>query len=431
MNRFQLAVSAAVLPLLGVAQAASAAPAGGQHEKAMRALYASRAFDTARKSLAADYDRIVKEVVTLTEIPAPPFKEAKRAAAYMEMLRAAGLQDVEMDEEGNVMGLRKGTGGGPLLVVAAHLDTVFPEGTPIKVREEGGYLYAPGVGDDTCSLPVLLAFIRALDKAGIRTKSDILFVGDVGEEGPGDLRGMRHLFTKGKYKGRIARFISVEPGRDRVTNGGVGSKRYRIAFKGPGGHSYGAFGLVNPAYAMGDAMVEFGKMKVPAEPRTTFNIGVVEGGTSVNSIPFETAMTVDMRSESKEELAKEDAYLKSILPGAVDRENAARSTARGKISVEQKMIGDRPVGHTADSDPLVQTAFAAIAVGGGKPELESSSTDSNLPMSLGIPAVTIGSGFAAERSHSPDERLKLDREETVRYMTMSLATVIAAADLGK
>lgn len=428
MNRFQLAFSAAILPLF--ATPAVAKPADNA-EGAMRALYASRPFDVARKSLAADYDRIVSEIVTLTEIPAPPFKEAKRAAAYMEMLRAAGLQDVEMDEEGNVMGLRKGTGGGPLLVVAAHLDTVFPEGLSTKVRREGDYLYAPGVGDDTCSLPVLLAFIRALDKAGIRTKSDILFMGDVGEEGPGDLRGMRHLFNKGKYKGRIAQFISVEPGRDRVTNGGVGSKRYRVAFKGPGGHSYGAFGLVNPAYAMGDAIVEFGKMKVPEKPRTTYNVGVVEGGTSVNSIPFETAMTVDMRSVDKGELAKADAYLHSILPGAVDRENAARSTARGKITYEAKPIGDRPVGHTADDNPLVRTAYAAIAAGGGKPELESSSTDANLPMSLGIPAITIGSGFATERAHSPDERLKLDREDTVRYMTMSLATVIGAAGLAK
>ncbi|WP_298670367.1 M20/M25/M40 family metallo-hydrolase [uncultured Sphingomonas sp.] len=431
MNRFQLALSAClpVFAMLGATPGA-AKPAAGA-EASMRALYASRPFDVARKSLAADYDRMVSEITTLTEIPAPPFKEAKRAAAYLEMLRAAGLQDVEMDAEGNVMGLRKGTGGGPLLVVAAHLDTVFPEGTPIKVRREGDYLHAPGIGDDTSSLPVLLAFIRALDKAGIRTRSDILFMGDVGEEGPGDLRGMRHLFTKGKYKGRIAQFISIEPGRDRVTNGGVGSKRYKVTFTGPGGHSYGAFGLVSPAYAMGDAIVEFGKMKVPAHPRTTFNVGVVEGGTSVNSIPFETAMTVDMRSESKDELAKADAYLHSILPGAVDRENAARSTARGKISYEAKLIGDRPVGHTADDNALVRTAYAAIAVGGGKPELESSSTDANMPMSLGIPAITIGSGFASERSHSPGERLKLDREDTLRYMTMSLATVIGAAGIAK
>jgi len=428
MNRFQLAASAC-LPLL-LAAPAAAKPADTA-DSTMRALYASRPFDVARQSLAADYDRIVDDIITLTEIPAPPFKEKTRAAAYIEMLRAAGLQDVETDAEGNVMGLRKGAGGGPLLVVAAHLDTVFPEGLSTKVRREGDYLYAPGVGDDTCSLPVLLAFIRALDKAGIRTKSDILFVGDVGEEGPGDLRGMRYLFNKGKYQGKIAQFISLEPGRERVTNGGVGSKRYKVLFKGPGGHSYGAFGLVSPAYAMGDAMVEFGKMKVPADPRTTFTIGVVEGGTSVNSIPFETAMTVDMRSVSQIELDKEEAYLKSILPGAVERENAVRSTARGKISYELKQIGDRPVGHTADDHPLVRTAYAAIAAGGGKPELDSGSSDSNLPMSLGIPAVTIGSGFASERSHSPEERLKLDREETVRHMTMGLATVIGAAGLAK
>lgn len=427
MKRFPMLLSAAAVL---VATPALAKPADNA-EATMRALYGSRAFNVARQSLAADYDRIVSEITTLTEIPAPPFKEAKRAAVYLEMLRAAGLRDVEADAEGNVMGLRKGTGGGPLLVVAAHLDTVFPEGTDTKVRREGNYLNAPGVGDDTSSLPVLLAFIRALDKAGIRTRSDILFMGDVGEEGPGDLRGMRHLFNKGKYKGRIAQFISVEPGRDRVTNGGVGSKRYKITFKGPGGHSFGAFGLVNPAYAMADAMVAFGKMQVPETPKTTYNIGVVEGGTSVNSIPFETAMTVDMRSVDAGELAKEDAYLKSILDPAVARENAARSTAKGKIEYKLELIGDRPVGHTAPDAPLVKTAMAAIAIGGGKPELESSSTDSNLPMSLGIPAVTIGSGFHTERAHAPDERLLLDRDDTVRYMTMSLATVIGAAGVAK
>jgi acetylornithine deacetylase/succinyl-diaminopimelate desuccinylase-like protein len=421
------------LPLIAaLAMSSAAAPAApGNVDADMAALLKSRAFGVARQSLDTDYDRIVRDIITLTEIAAPPFKEQARAAAYLEMLRAVGLQDVEMDEAGNVMGLRKGTGEGPLLVVAAHLDTVFPEGTPVKVRREGYRLYAPGVGDDTCSLPVLLAFVRALDAAGIRTKGDILFVGDVGEEGPGNLRGMRQLFTKGKYKGRIAQFISVEPGRDGITTGGVGSLRYKIRFIGPGGHSYGAFGLVNPAYAMANAMVAFARMPVPAKPKTTFNVGLVEGGTSVNSIPFETAITVDMRSEGAEALAKSDAYLKALLPGAVGAENAARSTANGKISYKLELIGDRPVGHTPEDATLVKIAVAALRQGGGKADFESGSTDSNLAMSLGIPAITIGSGFASDRSHALDESLLLDRPGTVRYMAIDLATIIAAAGLAK
>ena len=209
-------------------------------DRAVQKIVQSPAFKTAVATLDRDHDRMVQDIVTLTEIPAPPFKEAAKGKAYMAMLQAAGLGDVEMDGEGNVMGLRRGTGpaGGPVVVLAAHLDTVFPEGTAVKVRREGTRLFAPGVGDDTRSLAVLLAYARAMDAAKIRTRSDILFVGDVGEEGPGDLRGMRYLFGKGKYKDRIKAFFSMD-GTDaaRVTFGAVGSRRYRVTFHGPGGHS--------------------------------------------------------------------------------------------------------------------------------------------------------------------------------------------------
>lgn len=394
---------------------------------AMKKLMATKSFAAARASLDGDYDRIIKDIITLTEIEAPPFKEATRARAYLEMLRAEGLTDVEIDAEGSAMGIRKGTGGGPLLIIAAHLDTVFPAGTNVKVRREGNKLLAPGVGDDTCSLPVLLAFIRAMKAANIATKSDILFVGDVGEEGPGDLRGVRYLLTKGKYKDVDKQFISFEPGRSRVTNAGVGSKRYKIIFKGPGGHSLGAFGLVSPAYAMAAAMVEFGKMEVPKVPRTVYNVGIVEGGTSVNSIPFEMAMTVDMRSESAAALKAEEDYLFALVPKAVAGENSTRSTEKGAITAEIKPIGDRPVGATPLTANIVQTAGAAMAADGVTPRFGASSTDSNLPMSLGIPAVTLGSGFETERSHSLDEALILDRPETVKHMAIGLATVLSLA----
>lgn len=410
---------------------ALAAPALAQTpEQRVQRIVASPAFKAAAAKLEQDHARTVEDTVLLTEIPAPPFKEEKRARAYMEMLKAHGLAEVEMDAEGNVMGLRRGTGpaGGKVVVLAAHLDTVFPEETPIKVRREGTKLHAPGVGDDSHSLAVLLAYIRALDAAKIKTKSDILFVGNVGEEGPGDLRGVRHLFTKGKYQGRISAFFSMDgTAAQRVTFGAVGSKRYRVTFKGPGGHSYGAFGLVNPMGAMANAVTAFNQVKVPTAPKTTYMASVVGGGTSVNSIPDAIWLEVDMRSESAEELAKLDARFRQIVTEAVAAENAARSTRAGAIAAEVKMIGDRPTGATREDAEIVRATKAAVVAAGYQPILGASSTDSNLPISLGIPAVTIGSGGEGGRAHAVDEWIDLAKPESVRGQAVGLAALLAMA----
>lgn len=412
-----------------LALAAPCAQAATSEEAAATTLLSGPKFAKARESLKGDYDTIIKDIIALTEIPAPPFHEDARGAAFMEMLKAEGLADVERDEVGNVMGLRKGTGGGPLLVVTAHLDTVFPEGTNVKVRREGDKLYAPGIGDDTSSLPVLLAFIRAMNRAGYTTKADILFMGNVGEEGPGDLRGTRYLFQKGKYKDRITYFLSFEPGTaERITNAGTGSRRYKVSFKGPGGHSYGAFGLVNPAYAMADAMVGFGKLQVPSDPKTTYSVGIVEGGTSVNSIPFSTAMTIDMRSAGKEQLADLETHFLALLQPAVDRENAARSTANGPITYEARLIGDRPVGATPNNAHITQVALATARAAGVEPRFGTSSTDSNIPMSMGIEALTLGSGFKTFRAHSLEEGLTMNPPEDLRNMAVGLATVLTLAE---
>jgi len=410
-----------------------AAPAGAAAPgDAVGRVMASPGYKAAVAVLDREHDRIVQDIVTLTEIPAPPFKEKARATAYMAMLKAAGLTDVEMDAEGNVMGLRRGTGtpGRPVVAIAAHLDTVFPEGTDVKVRREGTRLLAPGIGDDTRSLAVLLGYVRAMNAAGVKTDSDILFVGNVGEEGPGDLRGVRHLFTQGRYKGRIKSFFSMD-GADatRVVNGGVGSKRYRVTFKGPGGHSYGAFGLVNPMAAMAQAVVDFYKTPVPTSPKTTYAASVTGGGTSVNSIPTETFMEFDMRSVSRDELAKLEKRFLEIMPAAAEAENRARSTKEGRVVAELKVIGDRPAGRTAESAELVQIARQAVTAHGMKPTLESSSTDANLPMSLDIPAITIGSGGSAGRAHSLDEWIDVEKGASLKGMSVGLTMLLAAAGM--
>ena len=413
--------------LLVAAASTLSAQAPQTAEQRVQAVVSSAGFRNAKAALDADHARFVQELITLTEIPAPPFKEAKRAAAYLEMLRAAKLTDVETDPEGNVMGVRRGTGNGPMLAVLAHLDTVFPEGTSVKTTRNGNRLLAPGAGDDTGALAMMLAVVRAMDAAKLQTPGDILFVGNVGEEGEGDLRGVKYLLQKGKYKDRIKSFISIDGGtQDGIVNGGLGSRRYRVTFKGPGGHSYGAFGLVSPAFAMGNAMTKFGKLQVPAAPRTTFNVGVVGGGTSVNSIPTDMFMLVDMRSESPEELKKVDEAFQRVVREAVDEENRARSTSEGRISADVKLIGDRPSGVTPTSTYLVQAASAVARAYGFSPTYEIGSTDANVPISMGIPAITIGRG-AGGRSHSLDEWIDVTKEKNVQAGEIILATILAAA----
>jgi len=381
----------------------------------------------AQQFVDSDHDRMIREIITLNEIAAPPFKEAERARAFAQMFRESGLTSVEIDPEGNVLALRKGSGSGPLLAVAAHLDTVFPEGTEVKVRREGNRLFAPGVGDNSRSLAVLLAIVRALDNARVQTTGDILFVGDVGEEGPGDLRGMKYLFEKGRYKDRIRMFISVDgagSGSD-IVNGALGSRRYHVVFRGPGGHSYGAFGMVNPTYALAKAIDRLSRISVPSLPRTTYNVGVIGGGTSVNSIPSEAWMDVDLRSESPQQLKKlADEFMKQ-LRAAADEENRARSTTQGKIEVEAKVIGERPSGVTSVDSPIVKLASAAASKFGALPVYSMGSTDANIPISLGIPAITLDSGGAGGRAHALDEWINVEKTGSVRGVNLVMVTLLA------
>ena len=431
LTRSSLLVAVAGVGLaLGVA---SARAADNQYTAEVKKIMDNASYKEAVKFIDSDYDRVIAEGIKLTEIPAPPFKEEKRAAVYAQMFKDVGLTDVEIDQEGNVLGIRKGTAGdGKFVVISAHLDTVFPEGTDVTVKREGTKLYAPGIGDDTLSLAINLGYIRAMNAANVKTKEDILFVGTVGEEGLGDLRGVRYLFSKGKYKDKVKSFFTVEGGAvTSISNGGIGSKRYRVTYTGPGGHSYGAFGLVNPAYAMGEAISLFSRSYVPAKPKTTFNVGVVSGGTSVNSIPFEVSMEVDMRSESDAELKRIETRMLELVKQAAETENFARSTKEGKIEVKAELIGDRPSGETAESQAIFQIAKAAAEVNGYKPSFSWGSTDANFPMSLGIPALSIGAKAPDKngRSHSLDEWADVEKGPFVKGMNTALITLLGITGL--
>lgn len=408
-------------------------PAVASPEAEARKILDDPRFAEARKSLAAGHARTVADIIRLTEIPAPPFGETRRAEAFRADFEAHGLKDVRVDAEGNVTGVRPGrrtNGKGPFVAVAAHLDTVFPAGTDVTVRREGWRLAAPGIGDNARSLATLLAWIRALDAAGLDAESDILFVGTVGEEGAGDLRGVRRLFKDGPYAGRIEAFISVD-GSDPngVVTGGVGSRRYRVDFNGPGGHSFGAFGIVNPMTAMAGAVTRLYAVSPPASPRTTYSASVTGGGTSVNAIPNSVFLEVDMRSEDPRALADLDRTFQALVKEAVVAENASRSTAYGAVTAELRVIGDRPAGRTPSDSRLVRTTRSALSILGFDPAEESSSTDANLPMSLGIPAVTIGAGGRGGRAHAPDEWIDVEPEEMVRGMSVGLLTLLAMAGL--
>jgi acetylornithine deacetylase/succinyl-diaminopimelate desuccinylase-like protein len=388
-------------------------------------------FVAATRMFERDYHRFVEDIIALTEIPAPPFGEEARGQAYLRMLREAGLSQVERDAEGNVMGVWPGArgGSGGMLAVAAHLDTVFPAGTDVVVKRFGSRLTAPGIGDNAQGLALLLAMIRAMKEAGITTTRDLLFVGNVGEEGVGDLRGVRYLFGKGRHKDRIAAFVSIDGvgGANSITNRGVGTRRYRVEFRGPGGHSYSAFGLVNPAFALAGAMQKLAGLAVPRDPKTTFNVGVVGGGTSINAIPSAAWMEVDLRSVSPVELDALDARFKAIVAQSAAEENRTRSTVEGAIAVDLKPIGARPSGTTPADSALVRTATAVVRALGLTPELSASSTDANLPMSLGIPAITIDSGLHGDRAHAPDEWIDVDQKRGTMGFRRVLGTILAAA----
>ncbi|HXS01367.1 MAG TPA: M20/M25/M40 family metallo-hydrolase [Pyrinomonadaceae bacterium] len=370
----------------------------------MAQLISSPHVTRALRSFETNADAITEEQIRICSIPASPFGEQARAEYLSRKFSDLGLTDVEIDEEGNCLGLLKGSSQTPLLVVSAHLDTVFSKDTDFTVTRRDDRLFAPGIADDGCGLAALIALVQAIQTEQIPIEGSILFVGTVGEEGEGNLRGVRYLFTKGRWATQIEAFLSFDgPGLDRITNRALGSHRYRVEISGPGGHSWGDFGLPNPVHAIGRAVSRLAAYPAPKEPRTTFNVGRIEGGTSVNSIPSHASMEVDLRSAAERELQRLDAFFRRTMREAVDEENAIRRAGDPPLKLKVDLIGERPTGETRADSPVVEVALEATRALGVTPRLDQSSTDSNLPISLGIPAITLGAGGSSGASHSLDE----------------------------
>lgn len=359
-------------------------------------------------TLQADNAWTLEQQRTICEIPAPPFKETARAAEFRRRLDALGLR-ARIDAVGNVLAERPGTGRGPTIVLAGHLDTVFPEGTDVNVRDTviaaATRIRAPGIGDNCRGVAVVLAVARAFQRANPSHDARIIFVGNVGEEGPGNLSGVRHLFEK-DLKGEIDYFIAVDGAGLSFVSRAVGSNRYTVTYKGPGGHSYGAFGIPNPIHALGRAIERISDIQVPSSPKTTFNVGVIRGGTSVNSIAFEASMDIDMRSENVEALRSLDTTVRRALQEALHEENARWTgdrAERAKLTLEIDTIGIRPTGAQSDSARIVQVALETGRALGFNPNFGASSTDANIPISMGVPGISIDGGGRGSGAHSLHE----------------------------
>lgn len=389
----------AIIALLALAAPVRVIPVTSDADSIPRMnLAVQRALDAIRR----DNQWTLAQQISICEIPAPPFAEQARAAEFARRLGALGLQNVRTDSVGNVLAERRGRSARPVVVFAAHLDTVFPEGTDVRVRRSADTLRAPGIADNCRGLAVLLAIARALRDPNVRTDGTILFVGSVGEEGEGNLRGVRHLFDR-ELAGRVDYFVTVDGAGTGITTAGVGSNRYRVTYHGPGGHSYGAFGMPNPTHALGRAIARIADLQVPQSPRTAFNVGVIAGGTSVNSISGEATMDVDLRSESPAALRTLDSAFHTAVSAALAEERARWPLSREPLSVRIDTIGIRPAGVQPDTARIVRIAIDAATALGFTTRGGASSTDANIPISRGIPAIEMDGGGSATGTHSLSE----------------------------
>jgi tripeptide aminopeptidase len=367
-------------------------------------------------------DWITDQQIKLTEIPAPEFDESRRGEFLKQLFEASGLQ-VRVDKLGNVVAERAGTDPNSVVLLAAHLDTVFAAGTDVRVKRDGSRLTAPGIADNSAGLAALVALGRALNEANVRTKSTIVLAGDVGEEGEGNLRGIRALVEA--YRSKLVAVIAVDgASTEHITTQGIASHRYEIVITGPGGHSWSDFGAPNPITALARGIVRFSNVPVPDSPRSSYNFGTIEGGTSVNSIPARAAVKVDLRSEQESEVAKMEKSLRDAMQAGLRDELAAANENTDALQITYRSLGARPAGKMQDNAPLVETIRSVDRFLGNRSRLERSSTDANIPLSIGIPAVSLGGGGKGGGSHTLAEWYDASgRELGVKRLFLSTLTL--------
>ncbi len=337
----------------------------------------------------------------LTEIPAPPFGEASRSEWLLQSFTALGLENVQRDDLGNVLGFLHNSPAALLIGISAHLDTVFPQGTALQTREDGNRLYGPGISDNAAGVIALLAIANAIKRTPLKPATNILFIGNVGEEGEGNLRGMRHLFAASPWRDAIRSLLVIDgAGTDTYVNQALGSRRFEITFRGPGGHSWSDFGVPNPIILLSRALARFSSVHAPESPRTTFNVGVISGGTSVNSIPESATARVDLRSASMEELQKLEDRLRECAAEAWRESPLSHRSGEPKVTLAIESIGDRPAAELPPDARILQIVRAVDK----HLRIESSprlaSTDANVPLALGIEATTIGAGGDGGGAHT-------------------------------
>jgi tripeptide aminopeptidase len=344
---------------------------------------------------------VTDQQIRLTEIPAPEFQEARRAEAVKTLLAASGFK-VHIDSVGNVVADRAGADKDSVVLLAAHIDTVFPANTNVTVTREGRRLIAPGISDNSAGVATLVGLAQALFESRVRTGKTIVLAGDVGEEGEGNLRGIRHLIET--YGPRLSAVIAVDgPATDYITTQGIASRRFEIRITGPGGHSWSNFGAPNPITALARGIVRFSAVRVPSEPRTSFNFAVIEGGSAVNAIPTRASVKVDLRSEDEAELGRLESALRDAMQTGIRDELAMADWPGDSFSLNFLLLGARPAGKLPPDSPLLATIRNVDRFLGNRSRTERSSTDANLPLSLGIPAVALGGGGSGGGAHSPDE----------------------------
>lgn len=409
-----------------VAQNLNKVQVDAKYKKQFKSLISKKSTKADLEFIQSDSELSNKELIALNEIPAPPFEEDNRGLAFKKLLETYGVDTAWIDAAGNVIGLLKGTED-RYVAIDAHLDTVFPIDTDVSVQFLGDTLYAPGIGDDTRGLAVVLSVLRTVKQSKLKPASNLYFIGSVGEEGLGDLSGVKYIFSDQGIK--VDSWVSVDGGGlGRITNKALGSLRYRVTFKGSGGHSWGNFGIVNPHHALGAAIQKFvivADEYTKEGPKTSYNIGRIGGGTSVNSVPFASWMEVDMRSVDPVRLKRMDEILRVAVTEALKEQNNIKRSGR-ELEVELTEIGNRPSGELPENLPLVQNALAVLDYFDIDPSLSRGSTNANIPISMGIPAITIGRGGIGGGAHSLNEWW-LDKEG---YKAVQFAYLILMMEAG-